>query len=521
MNGKVGFFFAFLALGAAILIGAYFLLPRFAEKHQRETSDARDTKGSLRVGIDNWVGYFPLCSPEMKKRMRGAKYLLQCADDSADTAGRMKKLRRGELDFAVATVDSFLINGAPEQFPGTIIAVIDESKGGDAIVADKRKVKSIDELKNRPGLKIAFTPASPSEHLLKAVAVHFDIPALRNRKGSWRVPAEGSSDALKMLERGDVEAAVLWEPDVSRAISRGSVVKLLGTESTRRLIVDVLLVNRDFAARDPQVVKIVLANYFRTLKAYQQDQQSLTTDLKETARLSTKQVETMLHSVEWVNLADNAGRWFGLALGPEAGDEGLVDTIESTVQILIESGDFRASPVPQGDPYHLLNSSFVEGLLKSGGSEQFGTAGKPGTGAASLAREFPPLDAHGWDMLREVGTLKVLPITFQSGKAELSPEGKVELDKAAEHLEHYPAFRVVIKGHTGLNGDPGANGLLSQERADAVRRYLTVAHGINEARLRGVGLGPTKPLPRAAGETDRAYNYRLPRVELYLVMESL
>ncbi len=513
MNGKVKFFIAFLALGVMSLLGAYFLLPRFTEKRQRETSDAKDTKGTLRVGMDNWVGYFPLCSPEMKKRMRGAKYLLQCDDDSADTAGRMKKLQSGELDFAVATVDSFLINGAPTQFPGTIVAVIDESKGGDAIVADKRKIKSIDELKNRAGLKIAFTPASPSEHLLKSVAVHFDIPALRNHKGPWRVEASGSSDALKKLERGEVDAAVLWEPDVSRATSRPGVVKLLGTESTRRLIVDVLLVNRDFATRDPQAVQVLLGNYFRTLRSYQQAPESLTKDLIASARLSTKQVEAMLHGVEWVSMADNAGRWFGLSIGAETGDEGLVDTIESTVQILLESGDFPRSPIPGGDPYRLLNSTFVESLLKSGGVEHLGPA--------AAAHDFPPLDDRAWGLLKEVGTLKVLPITFQSGTAELSLEGKGELDKAAEHLLHYPGFRVVLKGHTGLKGDAVQNQILSLERAAAVRRYLTVAHGIDEDRLRAAGLGPTKPLPRAPGESDRAYNYRLPRVELYLVMESL
>mgnify|MGYP001560892664 FL=1 len=281
------------------------------------------------------------------------------------------------------------------------------------------------------------------------------------------------------------------------------------------------MVNRDFAAKDPQAVKLLLANYFRTLKAYQQAPATLTEDLVESARLSTKQVEAMLRGVEWTSLAENASRWYGLSLGAETGDEGLVDTIESTVQILIESGDFPSTPVPQGDPYRLLNSAFIEDLMKSGGSEAFGDAGASAKGAPSLARDFPALNERGWEALKEVGTLKVLPITFQSGTADLSLEGKGELDKAAGHLQHYPGFRVVLKGHTGLNGDAGQNQILSRERAEAVRRYLTVAHGIDEDRLRALGLGPNKPLPRQAGESDRAFNYRLPRVELYLVMESL
>ncbi|MBI4425256.1 MAG: OmpA family protein [Elusimicrobia bacterium] len=522
MSRQVVLFLAFLGLGSAGLVTAYLLKPRLAEWKQRRTSDSRDMKATLRIGVDNWVGYFPLCSPEMKKRMRGAKYLLQCVDDSADYPARMKALRAGELELAVATVDSFLLNGAPERFPGVIAAVIDESKGGDAIVGAKNRVRSIDQLKTRPGLTIAFTPASPSEHLLKSVAVHFDIPVLRERKGAWRVEADGSPAALKKLERGEVDAAVLWEPDVSRAASQERFVKLLGTESTRRLIVDVLLLGRDFAAKDPQAVKVLLANYFRTLQTYQRDPESLTRDLIVSAKLDSRQVEAMLKGVAWASLAENAKLWLGLGLGGELGEEGLVDTIESSVQILVESGDFDASPVPQGDPYRLVDSSFIEELAKSAAAGQFGLEAEAAGGqAASLQRDFPPLDDAGWSLLHEVGTLKVRPITFQSGTADLSNEGKAELDAAASHLKHYPGFRVVLKGHTGRRGDAAKNRVLAQERSEAVRRYLTVTHGIDGDRLRPLGLGASAPLSRLPGESDRAYDYRLPRVELYLVMENL
>ncbi|MBI5210582.1 MAG: OmpA family protein [Elusimicrobia bacterium] len=510
-------FVIFLTLGVVLLLGVYFLKPRFLERRQVSTSDSKDMKRTIRIGVDNWAGYFPLCSPEMKKRMRGAKYLLQCNDDNADYPGRMKKMRKGELELAVATVDSFLLNGAPEDFPGTIVAVIDESKGGDAILADKRRVRNIEELKSRPGLRIAFTPASPSEHLLKSVAAHFDIPALRERKGAWRVEAEGSSAALAKLEKGEVDAAVLWEPDVSRAVASDRFVKLLGTESTRRLIVDILLVNREFSASDPEAVKILLANYFRTLKTYQREPASLKKDLSQSAKLKAKQVDAMLAGVAWASLTENAKKWFGLSVGSDLGEEGLVDTVESTVQILLANGDFPANPVPRGDPYRLMNSSFVEELLKSAADPAAGMGGDQGP----EARDFSPLDEAGWNALQEVGMMKILPITFQSGTADLGLEGREELDKAASHLEHYPGFRVVVKGHTGLTGDPGQNKVLSQERADAVARYLAITHSVNPNRLRAVGLGSSRPLARQPGESDRSHNYRLPRVELHLVAEGL
>jgi ABC-type nitrate/sulfonate/bicarbonate transport system substrate-binding protein len=91
------------------------------------------------------------------------------------------------------------------------------------------------------------------------------VPALR-QKGAGRVQTEGSSDALKKLLAKQVDLAVLWEPDVTRALSTPGVVKLLGTEDTRRLIVDVLLVGRAFSAQNPAAVETLLATYFQVAR---------------------------------------------------------------------------------------------------------------------------------------------------------------------------------------------------------------------------------------------------------------
>ena len=69
------------------------------------------------IGVDNWIGYFPLCSDEMRKRMRTAGYVLHCEDDKADYPKRLRTLKSNELQFAVATVDAYLLNGPAAGFP--------------------------------------------------------------------------------------------------------------------------------------------------------------------------------------------------------------------------------------------------------------------------------------------------------------------------------------------------------------------------------------------------------------------
>jgi outer membrane protein OmpA-like peptidoglycan-associated protein len=518
MNIHAKLALALVVLGTAAAAAWTWLAPRLADQAQLDSSDARGTRGRIAIGMDSWVGYFPLCSPEMKKRLRAEGWVLDCQDDRADYAQRLQRLQRGEIQLAVATVDAYLLAGGATAYPGTIVAVLDESKGGDAIVAWQDKISSLDALKSGPPRRVAFTPMSPSEHLLRSATVHFDIAPWRDPiGGSRRLHASGSGDALQKLQAREVEAAVLWEPDVTRALAQPGLVKLLGTRETQGLIVDVLLAQRGFSQTQPQALAAVLEQYFAVLRHYREQPQQLLADLQahlqaQDTRLDAKQTQAMLDGVAWASLTDNAQRWLGT--GPQG--EGLLDTIASTLRILTQSGSLAGDPLPGGDAYRIINRHFVA---------QAYTAAGGGTGAgadpAPQPVAFRPLDEAAWNQLREVGTLKAVQVAFRSGAAELGPDGSAALEPLLESLKHYPRFRVLVKGHTGLAGDAEQNRRLSQERAQAVAAFLQSAHGIDPHRLRVLGLGAGAPPPRLPGESDRAYNYRLPRVELSLLAEVL
>ncbi len=506
------------------VIGAFgvkLMLPLFEDFRQKETTDADKTKGKIRVALDNWVGYFVLNSPEMKEAMRRSGYVLVCEDDDADYAARMKRLKNGEIDFAVATVDSFILNAADLNYPGAIVMVIDESKGGDAILAVKSKVAGLDGIKGRSDIRVAFTPNSPSHHLLKAAAEHFSAPELLP-SSSLRIETEGSQKAMEKLLSGQADVAVCWEPDVSRALSDDNIVKILGTEDTERLIVDILVAGRKTIAKNPETISVLLGNYFRVLKKYRSDPDLLKKHVEKHTGLSEEKVESMLKGVHWVNFNENCENWFGVSAPGRYANEGLADAILAAAKILQGAGDFSKSPVPGDDPYRLTNSNFLEEIFSKGAAgfptptETPLTAGSVG----SLEARFSSLSEEQWNALKEVGTLKIDPIVFQQGASELDLIAKKVIDQAVERLKHYPNFRVVIKGHTDSRGDSDENMRLSSERADSAARYLQVAYNVDPNRLRVVGLGGTQPLAMRPGESRRAWMYRLPRVELVLARED-
>jgi outer membrane protein OmpA-like peptidoglycan-associated protein len=512
MSRHLKIFTALLFLGVAVILALWLLMPYWTESKQRATSDAATTRGVLRIGVDNWIGYFPLCSPEMRRNLRSHGYTLQCIDDAANYPARVEKLARGELDFAVATVDSWLLNGVKQDYPGVIVSVIDESKGGDAIIARGDRISDLNMLSPGHGVKIAFTPASPSEHLLKSVNAHFDLGLYGKGDASWKSPSDGSEAALKRLLDEQVDAAVLWEPDVSRALAKPGMVKLVGTEDTDKLIVDILLASRRLITQDPQAVEALLDAWYETLEGYLSNRAGLTEAIHEETGLDEGRIGSMLDGVAWAGLAENGTLWFDTLQRQAIGSDGLIEAIEAAAQILVENGDFEGSPVPGNDPYRLTSKQFIDQLYRRAYPN-----GASVSHANSLTGPFAPLSDEAWSQMRRVGTLKVEPISFGRGTGLLNLEGKKIVDLIVERIRRYPSFRVLVAGHTGIAGDPQQNLKLSLSRAEAVVRYLEVTYKIDPDRLRAVGYGSSRPLPKAPGESDRAYSYRLPRVEISLL----
>ena len=504
--------------------------PVLDERSQKAASDAAKTKGKIRIDMDGWKGYFVLRSPEFKSAMRRSGWIVVPKDDEGDYATRMERLKNSEIEFAVATVDSYILNAEPKGFPGTIVMVIDESHGGDAIVGRKDKVSNLDDIKSLGNLKVAFMPDSPSHHLIKATSDHFSVPEILP-SGPNRIEGASQSEVLKALNSGKADVAVLWEPYVTKALKNKDNIKLLGTELTEKLIVDILIVRRKWADKNPNVVKLFMKNYFKALKKYRDNEDLLIAHSKKVdGERNEADIKSSVAGVKWANFHENCEKWFGISSSTgEEEDlaEGLIETIESTKDILVNSGDFPDNPIPDENPYRLTNVTYLSELAKSGiGQGGFTAAAARIGGAASpalssLETPFAALSSGLWRKLREVGTLKVGDINFKGTSDSLDLIAKDTVDKAVARLKHYPKLRVKIKGHTGTRGDEGENIKLSRLRADSVLSYMTGVYGIDENRLKAEGFGGREPLRKKPGENRRKYQRRLNRVALVLVAEDI
>jgi len=99
-------------------------------------------------------------------------------------------------------------------------------------------------------------------------------------------------------------------------------------------------------------------------------------------------------------------------------------------------------------------------------------------------------------------------ILFQTGKAELNVSSKTALTKFAQTLVEYPDTDVMIYGHTDNTGSDAINQPLSENRAAAVKAYLT-SQGVDSKRIATKGLGSTVPAATNDTEVGRTQNRRV------------
>jgi len=98
-------------------------------------------------------------------------------------------------------------------------------------------------------------------------------------------------------------------------------------------------------------------------------------------------------------------------------------------------------------------------------------------------------------------------IFFESGKAALSPQSRLELEKASELMKTNPTMVIEVGGHTDNVGDDGSNMKLSHDRARSVLDYF-VKTGISLNRVQARGYGELNPVATNDTEEGRKTNRR-------------
>lgn len=489
-----------IIIGIIGLVYKFVVEPRLRGNLLKETSTQRYAH-EIKVAHDSFPGYAILRSPAVKNLLDRRGMKLTFVDDKADYVGRMRGLKSGKHQMAVFTIDAYLKAGsAIGEFPGSIVLVIDESKGADAIVAYQRGVPQIPSL-SHPRARIVITPDSPSETLARIMINKMSLPSLPN---NWAVEANGAEAVYKKLKSADADephAYVVWEPYVTKALAIDGVHLLLDSSKLKGYIVDVLVVQREFLSANAELVTHVVQAYLRANYDYHNQGDGLVSLIEADAKrygdaLNRTETLKLVEGIEWRNTMENYAH-FGVISGQAAkGTDRLEAMIGKIMQVLVSTNSIAADPVSgdYGSLYYegilrsLHHDNFHPGVLTSktgGGLDDIVIGSTPVAEEVRAEKALNPLSDANWDTLAPVAAMKIEPIQFGRGNARILRNSERALRQLAADLKSFPQYYLRVVGHTRHEGDPGANRRLAAQRAEAAAQFLRDL-GIARHRIRAI-----------------------------------
>ncbi len=492
-NGSKGCIIAVVWLFLLAILGGavwfFYTKPKDDQLNQ-VTGSSSQYKHEVTIAADLFSGYAVLRSSQMRDNLKPKGIRLTVVDDGADYAARLEALEDGEVQMAVYTIDSLLMAGAKAGgFPASIVMVIDETKGADAVLAYKSAVASLQDLDD-PDARFVLTPSSPSEFLARVVKSHFNLP---NLSGDWMIEADGAADVLKQMkvaDRSDKTAYVLWEPQVSQAKQLPGVEVILDSSKIKGLIVDVLVARREYLRDHPDEVRAVVEAYSRAAHHYRNQAGGLAKLVKsDDPSLSDNDAKSLVAGIQWKNTLENY-TYFGLVRGAAAGDLlSLEDMIANITDILIKTGALASDPL---DGRH--SSLYFDQILTGMKGDNFHPANRmnliEGLGQGTVDLQGVRTNVHlgalsddQWNTLRAVGDLNVPSIGFRRGSAAISLSSEHELKRLKKMLDSFPSFYLRVVGQARAVGDPEANRRLAKSRADSVVTFLK-GEGVRANRIR-------------------------------------
>ena len=315
---------------AALLIGLA-LLPT-----------GRAIADTVRIAHSTWVGYGPLYIARDKGffKQNGVDVELVVMEDPKE---RFPTLMADRIQMIASTVDTALLYlKKPTDFQ--YVVAIDDSDGGDGIVA-KKPITSIADLKGR---KVAVDYGSVSDFYLNVLLAKAGLT-----ESELNTVNMTAADAGGAFVAGRVDAAVTWEPWLSRGKATSFGHLLVDSSTTPGLITDVIIVRTAWEKTHARDVAAVVKSWNEAVAYYEaHPDESIAIMAKGVGGWlkNPKDFKETLPGIKFYDAAANKA-FFGTAAKPGP----LSDTVQKAIDVWSSHGKLQVKPTPQD----LINYTYV------------------------------------------------------------------------------------------------------------------------------------------------------------------
>lgn len=285
----------------SITMASSILFTGCAGSKSKTSSTATDTfKGQVKIGVSSWIGFAPLFVAEQKGffKKEGVNVKLEMIQSATD---RRTALAANKIQGFTSTVDTHVMTAAAN-VPVTQIVALDTSYGGDGIVA-KKEIKSLKDLK---GKRVAIDTAGG--------ASYFWFQYLLDKQGMKLSDVQAvnmsAGDAGAAFVGGKVDAAVTWQPWLTKAEQTSFGHVLVSSKETPGLIVDSLAMREDFVKNNPKLNKAIVKAWYDALDYAEKNPDDADAIMAKSMGQTTDDFKQQLPDVKFYGKADNV-KYFG------------------------------------------------------------------------------------------------------------------------------------------------------------------------------------------------------------------
>lgn len=259
---------------------------------EEKKGPVKEKKDTFVVAIPTYPGFAIPFIAEKMGLFKDQKVVLKRIDDPAVINSGMIK---GEIDASFTSTDSFVL-AASQGVNAIAVLLTDESNGADGIVA-KKKIASIVDLK---GKKVALNIGWPGHFFLL-----YNLDKAGLTPNDVTIINMDADKAGAAFVSGKLDAAVTWEPWLSKAQEYHGGKILISTKDIKGIIIDPLIVRAETVQSYPDSVQSFVKGYFEAYNWYLSNKAEGDQIMAGALGLEVKDFEAMLSNSNLLGPAEN------------------------------------------------------------------------------------------------------------------------------------------------------------------------------------------------------------------------
>lgn len=297
----------------------------------------------LRISFHSWIGngiYF-IAKEKGFWDVEGLKVELQQVDDNAISKQLLSSEKvDGIMGWTPETIQILADAGVPMK----VVFATDISDGADGIIA-KEGIHTLEDLK---GKTLSFESGSPSHLLLSYLLDQKNIPI-----SSITTVNQTASDAGAAFVAGQVDAAVTWEPWLTKARERKGGHVLVSTKNIP-ILPALPAFRTDVIHNRPEDVKAFMRGVFAAMEYTTSHPDESYEIIAKGYNLSKQEVIDQIPTFHWMNYEDN------LTYFSQSSDVSVYSIMNKTGDLWVKLGLIKKST----NAHSIVDDSLLKSLYK-------------------------------------------------------------------------------------------------------------------------------------------------------------